>query len=144
MTSSAADLWQFALTVYADHQDQLLHWQGRGAGVNDLLLLAFARRHRLGLKPDLWQRVDRGRPRQLLRRLRHYRFKLDRHDPQRRPALDWELALEQWDLALLADCLSSKAALSADSALAVCCRHWQIAEGDCQALNALVQRLANA
>ncbi|WP_146171193.1 DUF2390 domain-containing protein [Saccharospirillum sp. MSK14-1] len=142
MTSLRPALWDYALSVYSAHKETLLQWQADGAGVNDILLCGFARHHQWCLDWGAWQAVESGRPRQVLRRVRHLRFQLPPNHPTRTLALQWELALEQWDLALLADCLRQQdRAISVESAVEALCQHWQITRT--HALHELVQRLGS-
>lgn len=143
MTSLRTAVWDFALAVYPANKASLLHWQVKGAGVNDLLLCGFALKHRKYLDWSGWLAVDRGRPRTVLRRLRHYRLQLPADHPNRAPALQWELVLEQWDLALLADCLTDQPTyLSVAEAIAALGQDWQITKT--QLLHSLVQQLGQS
>lgn len=142
MMSLRPALWDFALSVYPDHKEPLLQWQTDGAGVNDILLCGFAKKHQWRLDWSAWLTVETGRPRQLLRRLRQHRFRLPPNHPTRALALQWELVLEQWDLALLADCLNQNdRGLPAEKAMDALCQHWQITKT--QPLHQLVQRLGS-
>ena len=135
-------LWDFALSVYPSYKETLLNWQDKGASVNDILLCGFAMKHQWQLDWSAWLAVENGRPRQLLRRVRKHRFQLAGNHPTRALALELELALEQWDLALLADCLDREnISVTADGAVAALCQHWQITKT--QALRQLVQRLGS-
>ncbi|GGX47377.1 DUF2390 domain-containing protein [Saccharospirillum salsuginis] len=121
-------LWRFALDVYPRAQSSLLHWQDSyGIHVNDLLLLAFARDRDQGLDLGRWYRIETGRPRALLRRVRRLRYRLNRDDPRRDAALRWELQLEQIDLALLAECLDENGTDMPRSAARLA-RHWRLDE----------------
>lgn len=142
MNDPRAELWAFALARYPEFKSTLLDWQQLGAGVNDLILLGLALHRKQGLNPNRWKLVDNGRPRHLLRRLRCYRQALASDDPARPKALEWELVLEQWDLALLADCLDQQHTnLTPNQALALFCQHWQIAKNP--ELHRLIQRLGS-
>lgn len=121
-------LWRFALDVYPRAKTELLHWQDNyGLHVNDLLLLAFARRRDTGIDLETWYRIERSRPRRLLRRVRRLRYGYERDDPRRKTALDWELLLERIDLALLAECLHSTGKDSRDGARRMA-RYWRLEE----------------
>ncbi|MFG1495833.1 hypothetical protein ABMA57_04295 [Saccharospirillum sp. HFRX-1] len=142
MTSFGPKLWDFALSVYPDHKETLLQWQADGAGVNDILLCGFAMKHQWRLDWSAWLTVETGQPRQLLRRVRQHRFQLARSHPTRPLALQWELVLEQWDLALLAGCLDQQhSSITAEQAVDALCQHWQITKT--QTLHQLVQRLGS-
>jgi len=105
--SWTAELWSFALRCYTHEKDHLLRLQDTAQlHINDALTVAFADAKQLELHPACWDQVRSGRPRQVLLRLRRLRQTLNRSDPGRPLALDWELTLEQWDLARLANCLS--------------------------------------
>lgn len=133
-------LWDFALSIYPHNKASLLRWQDAGAAINDLLLAGFAVKHQLHICRSDWLLVDSGRPRALLRRLRQHRFTLPDDHPTRPLALQWELSLEQWDLALLAACLDQReSSLAASQAVEVFCQHWQITKT--QELHRLVQFL---
>ena len=119
-------LWHYALDVYPRSQSSLLYWQDTyGIHVNDLLLLAFARDSEQELDLRRWYRIETGRPRALLRRVRRLRYRLQRADPRREAALRWELMWEQIDLALLAECLVSSGADIHRSAARMA-RHWRL------------------
>jgi len=142
MTSLGPTLWDFALAVYPDHKESLLHWQHKGASVNDILLCGFAIKHQWRLDWSTWLRVETGRPRALLRRVRQHRFQLAPGEPTRPLALQWELVLEQWDLALLADCLDQQdGSVRAEQAVDRLCHYWQLTKT--QPLHQLVQRLGS-
>jgi len=135
-------LWDFALSVYPQNKETLLHWQDMGANVNDILLCSFAIKHQWRLDWSGWLNVESGRPRNLLRRVRQQRFRLPTDHSARSLALQWELLLEQWDLALLADCLERDGtSVSASQAVDALCQHWQIAKT--QPMHLLVQRLGS-
>ncbi|WP_108125711.1 DUF2390 domain-containing protein [Saccharospirillum mangrovi] len=140
MSDYKAALWDFALAQYPHFKEPLLHWQHLGAGVNDLLLLGFAHQQRLNIEPAIWRRIDAGRPRTLLRRLRGFRFSLSKDNPVRPGILRWELEMERWDLALLSGCLVlHNQGIGSEQMLDVCCKQWHITKDP--ALNLLVQRL---
>lgn len=111
----SADLWTYAVRCYAVEQDHLLSLQQSARlHINDALVAAYAVSNQLVLNASRWQAVRSGRPRQVLQRVRRYRLTLERSDPKRARLLDWELALERWDLSLLARCLGSEPSDQAD------------------------------
>lgn len=121
------DLWRFALDVYPHAKSDLLSWQDTyGIHINDLLLLAFAHHRRIGVDLSTWVRIECARPRSLLRRVRRIRYRLDREDPARPLALEWELLLERIDLTLLSECLDATGVAS-ERAAAHMARHWNLA-----------------
>jgi len=123
-------LWHFALDVYPRVQSSLLHWQDTyGIHVNDVLLLAYARDHDQRLNLGRWYRIECGRPRALLRRVRQLRYRLSHDDPRRDAALRWELMWEQIDLALLAECLGETGTDMPRSAASMA-RYWLLDEHD--------------
>lgn len=127
-TLTTHPLWRFALAIYPQAKPDLLHWQDAyGVHVNDLLWLAYARSQDQRLDIPLWARIEQGRPRQLLRRVRRVRYKLDRDDPIRESALEWELGMEQIDLALLSECLHPQG-MDWRIGVGVIARHWQLDE----------------
>jgi hypothetical protein len=108
-TLVSSQLWAFALRCYSVDKESLLALQETAdLHINDALFLAFAATENRVPGPVRWRQVREGRPRQLLLRLRRYRQQMLRSHPGRSLALDWELALEQWDLRRLATCFETK------------------------------------
>lgn len=138
MTLSDNSLWRFALTVYEPTRPLLLEWQdARGAHVNDILWLAHASYRGVGVDWRRWHRVERGKPRALLRRVRRLRLERRRGDPARDRLLAWELALEGIDITLLAHCLDN-GDHPEDGDIRLMARHWGVPSPD---LTAVVERL---
>lgn len=105
----ATELWSFAVRCYALEQAHLLSLQNSARlHINDALVAAYAIAGSLGIDAGRWHDVRAGRPRQVLLRVRGYRQTMTRSDPGRPRVLDWELALERWDLSRLATCLVSE------------------------------------
>lgn len=99
------DLWSYACQQYPGYKAELLAFQDKGLSVNDLLALSYARRYSLIMTETQWHMLAEGRTRQLLERVRRFRLGLPKTSPLRQGALNWELALERWDLDLLERCL---------------------------------------
>jgi hypothetical protein len=109
---SQTPLWQFALQVYPKHQAILLHWQDSlGASVNDLLLLAYAKKNEFSVQPFWWQQRYFNITRPLLLRIRQLRRARQGHvDYEHSKQL--ELAVEGLDILMLQACLvAEKSAL---------------------------------
>jgi hypothetical protein len=108
-TLLSAQLWAFALRCYAVEKEALLAFQETAdLHINDALFLAFSVEKNRIPDPVRWGQVREGRPRRLLLRMRRYRQQMRRSHPGRSLALDWELALERWDLERLATCLAAR------------------------------------
>lgn len=131
-------LWTFALTVYEPTRPLLLEWQNtRDAHVNDILWLAYARCRGVGVDWRLWHRVEQGRPRALLRRVRALRLCAQQGEPGRSRLLEWELAFEGIDITMLAECLDTGHRL-AERDIKRLAHHWRAPPPD---LTALIERL---
>lgn len=114
-TDRSVDLWSFALRCYALEQSTLLSLQQSARlHINDALAAAYALTNALRLDASRWEQIRAGRPRQVLLRVRRYRQSMQRSDPGRALALDWELELERWDLSRLARCFQGNETGNAD------------------------------
>lgn len=132
-------LWRFALEVYPEAKPTLLEWQDRhGAHVNDILWLAHALNEGVAVDWTRWRRVETGKPRELLRRIRRLRQRMRSSEPERKLALTWELELEAIDLCLLHSCLNRQRTLSRTD-IDRLARIWSVKE---PALTVLIEQLA--